>query len=386
VVFKGGWGQLKWLGPAKIEQLIIFHKEEEVSMKKIFCLSLAVILVFGLVAATAMAEDLSTFTAFGEYKKQPPYKIGFAFHGGGISWDIQCINAFKYIADTRYGHLIEKLYVTEAQFDVSKQIADIEDLMAKGIDGLVISPVSPTALIPTLNALHDKGFPVAVVLATYDGKKYAALRMTDGTAFGKTGAEWLVEQFIKRNGKPKGNVIALRGVPGAGADVARWDRGAKPVFDKYPEIKIVGDGAGKWAYDEGKRVASSLLAAHQNVDGIWSCGGQMSLAAADVLQEMGLPLIPITGEDYNGFFKFWINHKKDGFSSVSPTFPSWIATRGLAALINVLEGETVQRTMWFDPPTITDQTVEKFVMPNLPDTIWVSTSLPESTLQKLYGK
>jgi ribose transport system substrate-binding protein len=112
----------------------------------------------------------------------------------------------------------------------------------------------------------------------------------------------------------------------------------------------------------------------------------MSLAAADVLQEMGLPLIPITGEDYNGFFKFWINHKKDGFSSVSPTFPSWIATRGLAALINVLEGETVQRTMWFDPPTITDQTVEKFVMPNLPDTIWVSTSLPESTLQKLYGK
>jgi ribose transport system substrate-binding protein len=355
-------------------------------MKRVFYVSAVFTLVFGLMLASATAGELSKYTTFGEYKKQPPYKIGFAFHGGGISWDIQCINAFKYIAETRYGILIDKLYVTEAQFNVSKQISDIEDLMAKGIDGLVISPVSPTALIPTIDRLHDQGFPVSVVLATYDGKKYAALRMTDGIEFGKAGAEWLVEQFKKKFGKPKGNVIALRGIPGAGADVARWDRGAKPVFDKYPEIKIVGDGAGKWAYDEGKRVASSLLAAHQNVDGIWSCGGQMSLAAAEVLQDMGLPLIPISGEDYNGFFKFWIKNKKDGFSSISPTFPSWIATRGLSALINLLEGETVLRTMWFDPPTITDQTVEKFVMPNLPDTVWVSTSLSQATLQDYYGK
>jgi ribose transport system substrate-binding protein len=112
----------------------------------------------------------------------------------------------------------------------------------------------------------------------------------------------------------------------------------------------------------------------------------MSLAAAEVLVEMGLALIPITGEDYNGFFKFWINHKKDGFSSVSPTFPSWIATRGLEALIAVLQGETVLRTIWYDPPTITDDTVEKFVMPELPDTIWVSTSLPQKVLLEMYGE
>ena len=355
-------------------------------MKRIVSLGCVAALALGFLVATGIAGELPNFTTFGEYKKQPPYKIGLAFHGGGISWDIQCINAFKYVVETQYGSLIDKLYVTEAQFDVSKQIADIEDLMAKGIDGLVISTVSPTALIPTLDRLYDKGFPVSVVLTDYDGKKYAALRMTKGTEFGSAGAEWLVEQLAKKYGKPKGNIIVLRGVPGAGADVARWDRGAKPVFDKYPEIKVVGEGAGKWAYDEGKRVASSLLAAHQNIDGIWSCGGQMSLAAAEVLLDMGLPLVPITGEDYNGFLKFWINHKKDGFSSISPTFPSWIASRGLAALIDVLQGETVMRTMWFDPPTITDATVEKFVMPDLPDTIWVSTSLPQQVLQKFYGK
>jgi len=356
------------------------------SFKRMMVLGLAVLMVAGLASSVAAAEELSKFTAFGEYKKQPPYKIGFAFHGGGISWDIQCVTGFKHVAEKQYGHLIDKLFITEAQFKVDKQIADIEDLMAKGIDGLVISTVSPTALIPTLDKLHDKGLPVAVVLAQYDGKKYGALRMTDGTAFGRVGAEWLVEQLKKKKGEPKGNLLVLRGVPGAGADVARWDRGAKVVFDKYPGIKVVGEGAGKWAYDEGKRVASSLLAAHKDVDGIWSCGGQMSLAAAEVLVEMGLPLIPITGEDYNGFFKFWVNHKKDGFSSVAPTFPSWIATRGLSALIDLLQGETVERTVWFDPPTIDDQTVEKFLVPDLPDTLWVSTSLPKEVLKKMYGQ
>ncbi len=354
--------------------------------KRMGILGLVVTILIGLAATTVMAGELPEFTKFGEYKKQPPYKIGFAFHGGGISWDIQNVAAFRWVAEHQFGHLVDKLYVTEAQFKVSKQIADIEDLLAKGIDGLIISPVSPTALIPTLDELYDRGVPVSVVLAQYDGKKYAALRMTDGTEFGKTGAEWLVEQLKKKYGKPKGNVIALRGVPGAGADVARWDRGAKPVLDKYPDIKIVGEGAGKWAYDEGKRVAASLLAAHQNVDGIWSCGGQMSLAAGEVLLDMDLPLVPITGEDYNGFFKFWIKHRKDGFSSVSPTFPSWIATRGLSALIDVLQGETIPRTIWFEPPTITDDTVEKFVVPDLPDTIWVSTSLPREVLLGKYGK
>ncbi|MBW2121668.1 MAG: substrate-binding domain-containing protein [Deltaproteobacteria bacterium] len=353
--------------------------------KRILSMAVVAVLVVGVAWAAVASEALPEFTTFGEYKKQPPYKIGFAFHGGGISWDIQAVAAFKYIAKNSYGYLIDRLYVTEAQFQVSKQIADIEDLMAKGIDGLVISTVSPTALIPTLDRLYDKGFPVAVVLTQYDGKKYAALRMTDGTEFGRVGAEWLVEQLVKKYGKPKGNLLSLRGVPGAGADVARWDRGAKPVFDKYPEIKIVGMGAGKWAYDEGRRVAASLLAANPNVDGIWSCGGQMSLAAAEVLLEKGLPLIPITGEDYNGFFKFWIKHKPEGFSSVSPTFPSWIATRGLAALMDVLQGETVLRTIWYAPPTITDETVERFVMPDLPDTIWVSTSLPRKVLHEMYG-
>ncbi|MFW6138286.1 MAG: substrate-binding domain-containing protein [Spirochaetota bacterium] len=355
-------------------------------MKGKIMVSFIMVLLLGFVALAASGDELSEFTPMGKYKKDPPYKIGFAFHGGGISWDIQCIDAFKWVAEHRYGHLIDRVYVTQAQFNVSKQISDIEDLRAKGIDGLVISTVSPTAQIPIINSLYEQGFPVVVVLTQYDGKKYTALRMTKGTEFGRAGAEWLVEKLKEKYGRPRGNIIALRGVPGAGADVARWDRGAKPVFDKYPGIKIVGMGAGKWAYDEGRRVASSLLAAHPNIDGIWSCGGQMSLAAAEVLMEKGLPLVPISSEDYNGFFKFWIEHKDEGFSSISPTFPSWIATHGLNALIGVLLGESVERTVWYAPPTITDETVEKFVMPDLPDTIWVSTSLPGYVLKEMYGR
>ena len=63
---------------------------------------------------------------------------------------------------------------------------------------------------------------------------------------------------------------------------------------------------GQWAYDEGRRVSESLLTANPDVDAIWSCGGQMSLAAAEVCDEKGLKGVFITGEDYNGFYKYWV--------------------------------------------------------------------------------
>ncbi|HCG63755.1 MAG TPA: hypothetical protein DEZ27_08165 [Sphaerochaeta sp.] len=324
------------------------------------------------------------FTDMGKYKKEPGYKIGYSFHGGGISFDIESINAFKWVAEEKFGVVIDELYVTEAQFDVAKQISDIEDMLVKGIDGLVVSPTSPTAIIPVIDKLHDQGIPVVVVLGEYDGSKFTAYRATDAQAFGRVGAEWLVEKLTEKNGAPKGDIIAIRGVAGAAADVGRWERGAKPVFDSYPDIKVVGEGQGLWAYDEGRRVAESLLTAHPDVDGIWSCGGQMSLAAAEVIEEKGLDLIPITGEDYNGFYKYWVANKDRGFTSISPTYPSWIATEGLDTLISVLMGESVVKTLLYPPPMVTDDTVENYVAPDLPDSIWVATSVPHEILKQWY--
>jgi len=249
-----------------------------------------------IVAGTAQMAS-TEFTQMGKYKKAPPYKIGYVYHGGGIDYDIQMIQAFKWNAEKKYKSLISNLYVTEAQFDVNKQLADIEDLITKGVDGLIISPVSPSAEVSIIDKLYDKGIPVVVVLGEYDGKKYTAYRATDAKEFGRIGAEWMVKQLTKKNGSAKGNILVLHGTPGAAAEVGRWDRGAKPVFDKYPGIKIVGQGNGQWAYDEAKRVCQTLFAANPKVDGVWSCGGQMSLAAVEVGEARGLKNLIVTGED-----------------------------------------------------------------------------------------
>jgi hypothetical protein len=45
----------------------------------------------------------------------------------------------------------------------------------------------------------------------------------------------------------------------------------------------------------------------------------------------------------------------------------------------------VVRNINYDPPTITDATVERFVKNSLPDTIWVATSMPEDVLKSMYG-
>jgi ribose transport system substrate-binding protein len=331
--------------------------------------------------------ELPEYTILGQYKKAPPYKIGFSQHLSGIDWTTQWQREFELEAEIyKKAGIISDYYIVSCMGDPSKQITDIEDLLAKGVDALIISPSSPTALIPLIDRIYDEGkIPVIITHAPYDGHKYSAMIMSDDYDFGRRGAEWLVKKLTEKFGEPKGKIIVMEGVPGAGCNEARWTRGAKPVFDKYPKIQIVGQGAGDWDYAKAKAVAESLVAANPEIDGVWTAGGQMTLAVLDVFLEKGRPLIPMVGEDYNGLLKKWIQYKDRGFDTIAPCKPTWDSRMALHIAINLLRGMTVKRYQVYETPYITWETVGKYVRPDLPDYIWANTALTDEELRELFG-
>ena len=346
-------------------------------------------LLLGLVSSALASEvkELPEFTLFGQYKKDPPYKIGFSMHLSGIDWTTQWQREFELEAEAyKKAGVISEYYIVSCMGDPSKQIGDIEDLLAKGVDALIISPSSPTALIPLIDRIYEEG-EVAVVIthALYDGVKYSAYRIIDDESFGKVGAEWLVQKLVEKYGEPKGKIIVLEGIPGAGCNEARWTRGAKPVFDSYPGIEIVGIGAGDWDYAKAKAVAESLVAANPQIDGVWTAGGQMTLAVLDVFLEKGRPLVPMAGEDYNGLLKAWVQYKDQGFDTIAPCKPTWMSRIALQTAINLLRGMTVKRTIIYPVPYITWETVEKFIRPDMPDYVWANTALTDEELKELFG-
>ena len=75
----------------------------------------------------------------------------------------------------------------EANNDTATQIANVEDLLAQGIDLLVIKPKEEEGLIPALEACRDAGVPVICLdRKVSDPSLYVTAIMTDNVAGGET--------------------------------------------------------------------------------------------------------------------------------------------------------------------------------------------------------
>lgn len=291
------------------------------------------------------------------------------------TWRVQMMEEAKYEATLHPE--IKEMIVTDAGGDASKQVSDIEDLLARGIDALLVAPGSEVALNGVLDKAYQSGIPVIIFSSNASPKDYTVKILGDDKAFGAAGAEYLVKAL---NGK--GNIIAIRGISGNSIDNDRWT-GVQDVLKAHPDVKIIDTAFGDWAYDKGKQVCESLLTAHPDVNGIWSSGGAMTQACAEVLNENGLPQVPMTGEGNNGFLRIWQEMK---LTSIAPQYPTWFGQQAVIAALRVLEGQPIAHDYLLRPPAITTEDVAKYYRSDLNDSYWVGSSLPDATLKQIYAK
>lgn len=312
-----------------------------------------------------------------QYKKDPPYTIGWSINNAGISWRTEYIEEFNQHAK-HYGDLIKETIILNADSDVNKQIADIEDLLAKGVDALIIDPQSPTALVPIVEKAYQTGIPVIIVNDNIETDQYTAFVSVDHFDFGKKGAEWLVEAM-----GGKGNLVILDGVAGMGVAIGRYE-GAMSVISQYPEIKVVAREYTSWSYDQSKIAMQNVLAAQPQIDGIWSTGGDSTLGAVEAFQEAERDLVPMTGEALNGYVKKWIELEPEGFSSVAPYMPTWLSASALDMAVKALIGFPVPKNTVYPTPTFYEEDIESIVRYDLPDSYWLGSLLPDDVIKEIF--
>jgi len=339
------------------------------------------------VAGAAMAQDALTFKDGVEpapgakdvtpvaKAKTGPFKIGFSNISVVNTWRVQMVEEAKF--ETARHKEIGDFLMTDAGGSSSKQVSDIEDLLARGIDALVIAPGSTTSLNPVIEKAAKQGVPVFVFSSDVTTDAITSRIVSDERYFGKAGAEYLVEQMGH-----KGSIIGLRGIAGMSIDDDRWNA-AMDVFKKYPDIKVIDSAFGEWAYDKGKQVCESLVLGHSQIDGIWSSGGAMTQACAETLKDNGRKLVPMTGEGNNGFLRVWQEMKLD---TIAPIDPTWLSAEAVKAALRYLEGQPLKSGYLSKPKPITKDDLASFYKADLNDSYWVGSILPENQLQTMYAK
>lgn len=351
-------------------------------MKKIL---LAMLMAGGMaIAAPALAQPVGLNDGLkpaeaakdvSQAKKDGPYRIGVSNISVANSWRVQMIEEARFQASQMQD--VKDFIVTDAGGDVNKQIADVEDLIARKVDALVIAAGSETALNPVIAKAADAGIPVIAFSSDVTSDRYSIRLLADETYFGRVGGEFLVKTL-----GGKGKIIGLRGIAGIAADQQRWD-GAKSAFDEAPGIEVLDTVQADWAYDKAKAACENLLIAHPKIDGIWSSGGAMTQACAEVFREAGLPLVPMSGEGNNGFLRIW---KEYGLDSNAPLYPTWIGAEAVKAAVLLLSGAPMKSDYMLRPEPIAKDAIDTFYRPDLNDSYWVGSILPEETLKKTFGK
>jgi ribose transport system substrate-binding protein len=278
--------------------------------------------------------------------KTGPYTVGYDVYWLGNSWSVQLYQEFKASVGRNKSDVKNVVY-TQSDNQVQKQISNIQSMIARKVDAIIMTPISPSATVPVIKQAEAAGIPVVLLSAEADTKDYTALVTVDQKKFGAAGAEWLAKSL-----GGKGNIYALNGVAGLSTDSLRF-AGAKAVFAKYPGIKIVADTHASW----------------------------------DEAQAARKPLVPMVGENNNGLMKQWLALRGKGdFDSVGVTNPTWLADDALKVTIKALKGEKFQKDNVLTPPTITNDDLEKFARKDLPDSFWVNTRLSDAQVDALFAK
>lgn len=306
---------------------------------------------------------------------QEKIKVGYDIYFLGNSWSVQLYQEFKWNAENNYADKVDVTYV-ESDNDITKQIANIEDLIAQGVDVIITTPCDTTALNSTLQEAMDEGIKVILLAAAIDGDSYDSLITVDEKDFGATGAKWLVEQL-----DGKGKLIMLEGISGFSTNTLRQE-GALEVFEEYPDIEIVADEDADWDYAKAKTVASDLLATYPEIDGVWSQGGAMTLGAIESFQAAGRDLVPMTGEDNNGYLKACVDNNMEGIAVGKPT---WLTRVALDTALSLMNGEEVKKDNIYPVATIAGlKEMEEAYFPELSDDVWCGTELPEDVLKEVF--
>lgn len=266
-----------------------------------------------------------------------------------------------------------------ANGDTSQQISQIRAMIQQKYDVILVDAGSATALNPALEQAVAAGITVVAFDSLPTSKKVVRVG-TDQKAWGAMMATWLAKKL-----DGKGSIIAMNGPAGVAVSEDRW-AGAEAVFKKYPDLKIVSNVHSEYNIAPAAQSFASAYSANPDIDGVFSQGGALSAAALQTLIKQDKKLVPITGENYNGFLKMWESKQKAGFSSIATAQPNYLGVIALEAAVAKEEGVKVPQDVTVPLPEITDANLSEYVKTDQPDDSYPINDIPQSQIDKLIGK
>ncbi len=216
-------------------------------------------------------------------KKKDTYKVGFAQVESNNPWRLAQTASMQDEAKKRGWQLV----YTDAAGSAAKQVADVNSMIAQGVDLIFLAPREEKPLIPAIKAAKNAGIPVILLDRNVDaslakaGEDYVTFIGSNFIEEGQRVADWLV-----KNANGKTTIIELEGTTGSSPANDR-KKGFDDVIAKHSDFKIVASQTGDFARDKGRQVAETLLQAHPDANVVYAHNDEMAIGAISAIEAAG---------------------------------------------------------------------------------------------------
>jgi simple sugar transport system substrate-binding protein len=224
--------------------------------------------------------------------------------------------------------------------DDAGEIAAIQDMVAKGVKGIAITPTSP-AVSRALDKAIKKGVKVVLMdndIPTWKNKTsvVATNNLKGGTLAGK---------YLATKLKAGDTLAILEGVPGVPALDARVNGMLAGLGALKGQIKVVSKLATDCAQDKGLSAAQDVLTANPNVTAIYAACGPPALGAVQALKNAGKKPGDVILVGFDAL-PDEVTQIKAGWETASVAqFPAKIGRLGVDTLYKAVKGKKVGKNV-----------------------------------------
>jgi ribose transport system substrate-binding protein len=241
---------------------------------------LAGLLCFMLITATMFAA--------GEKEKQG-LTIAYVRPGN--------VEYYKYAADgVKLAGEIKGIRILDYQSDyqAEKEMANIEDAITLGVDGIILFSVSASAIDAAVVKANEAGIPMFMVYGFSEENKerFVGSIQSDGIVSGNLMGGWVAKNI------PEGEIAVIAGMLGRG-DAESYRDGFYEEALKNRKLVDVGTYPGDWDTQKAFNVMQDLITAYPNLQAVFVQNEGMSMGAIRALEEAG-KLSQVTLVSQNG--------------------------------------------------------------------------------------
>ena len=253
----------------------------------------------------------------------------------------------------------------DGQNDMAKQIADVEDMVAKGVNLLILNPRDPEGLVAAADAATAAGVKVVVMDSSINPKANVITQVRSSND--QNG--YLVGQWLA--GATKGKHLKIILISGdKGNEVGRDRRlgvfkglvEGQLTNEGHTDFEVVGQGWGGWSNEGGLAAMEDLLTAHPDVNVVLGENDSMVLGAMKALEAQGkTDVLALAAADAQKEALAMIKEGKYGATGLND--PDLVARTAVDIGLKAVKGELPKdfpKLNLTTPAVITKENVDKF--------------------------